>query len=138
MVLIDANVFMYAAGTTHPNKAPSTAFLDKAARGEIDAAVDAEVLQEILHRYRAIDRWLQGRQVYDSTRRIIPTVISITERITDSARYLMDVHENLGARDALHVAVYNSEAAESWCSFDRDFDAVPGLVRKEPGSYLSS
>lgn len=137
MVLIDANVFMYSAGAPHPNKEPSTAFLDKAARGEIDAAVDAEVLQEILHRYRAIGRWLQGRHVYDSTRRIIPVVIPITEQVTDSARYLMDVHENLSARDALHAAVYHSEAAGSWCSFDRDFDLVPGLVRKEPGSYLS-
>ena len=92
----------------------------------------------LLHRYRAINRWQQGRQVYDSARRIIPIVIPITERATDSARYLMDSKENLSARDALHAAVYHSEAADSWCSFDRDFDALPGLVRREPATYLES
>jgi predicted nucleic acid-binding protein len=53
MILVDANVFMYAAGAEHPHKAPSRIFLEKVAGGEIEAALDAEVLQEILHRYRA-------------------------------------------------------------------------------------
>lgn len=57
MILIDSNIFMYAAGTPHPNKEPSATFLDQVAIGEVDAVIDAEVLQEILHRYRAISRW---------------------------------------------------------------------------------
>ncbi len=56
MILLDANIFMYAGGASHPNKAPSLALLEGVARGEREAAVDAEVLQEILHRYRAIQR----------------------------------------------------------------------------------
>lgn len=138
MVLVDANVLMYAAGKVHPNKAPSIAFLAKAASGEIDVAVDAEVLQEILHRYRAIGRWEQGKQVYDSTRRIIPVVIPISDRVVDTARQLLDSQAGLGARDALHAAIYQMEAADSWCSYDRDFDALPSLVRKEPDRYLTA
>jgi predicted nucleic acid-binding protein len=53
VILIDANIFMYAAGAEHPHKEPSRMFLEQVARGEVDAALDAEVLQEILHRYRA-------------------------------------------------------------------------------------
>ena len=44
------------------------------AAGEIEAAVDAEVLQEILHRYRALHRWNEGRQVYALARRLFPEV----------------------------------------------------------------
>ena len=38
---------MYAGGSSHPNKAPSLAFLERVALGELDACMDAEVLQEI-------------------------------------------------------------------------------------------
>ena len=69
MILIDSNVFMYAAGAAHTNKASSVAFLEAVARGKIDAATDAEVLQEILHRYRSIQRWTEGRALYDLVRR---------------------------------------------------------------------
>jgi predicted nucleic acid-binding protein len=64
LILIDANISMYAAGAEHSHKGPSVAVLRRVALGEIDAAVDAEVLQEILRRYRAIWRWEEGREVY--------------------------------------------------------------------------
>lgn len=92
MILVDANVFMYAAGAEHPHKAPSTDFLLKVARGDIDAGVDSEALQEILHRYRAMGRWADGRRVYDSARRIVPITFSITSEILDAARDLLDTY----------------------------------------------
>jgi predicted nucleic acid-binding protein len=61
LILIDSNIFMYAAGTSHPHKEPSATFLEQVAIGEVDAVIDAEVLQENLHRYRAINRWQDGR-----------------------------------------------------------------------------
>jgi uncharacterized protein len=64
LILIDANILMYAAGAEYPHKAPSVSLLRSIALGELEAAVDAEVLQEILHRYRAIRRWEEGRDVY--------------------------------------------------------------------------
>ena len=63
MLLVDSNVIMYAAGSEHAHQQPSIRFLSSIAAGEIDAAVDTEVLQEILHRYRAIRRWEDGRRV---------------------------------------------------------------------------
>jgi len=47
VILIDANVFMYAAGAESSNKAPSLRLLERAADGDLEAATDAEVLQEI-------------------------------------------------------------------------------------------
>lgn len=132
MILVDSNILMYAAGTDHPNKASSLAWLERVARDEIDAAVDAEVLQEILHRYRAIDRWEEGRAVYDLTRRLFSVVIPITADILDLTRALLDEHPGLMARDALHAAVAEAHGLEAICSYDRDFDRLPGLERIEP------
>jgi predicted nucleic acid-binding protein len=87
LILIDANLFMYAAGAEHQHEALRVALLERIALGEIEAAVDAEVLlQEILHRYQAIRRWQGGREVYALARRIVPLVVAVTDRIVDRAR----------------------------------------------------
>ncbi len=132
MILVDSNILMYAAGATHANKAPSAAFLRQVAQGEVEAVLDAEVLQEILYRYRAIRRWSQGRRVYDAARRIFPIVLPITAEVLDVARRLMDAHPDLDARDALHAGVGLNHKAEAICSYDRDFDQIAGLRRTEP------
>jgi predicted nucleic acid-binding protein len=132
MILVDSNILMYAAGAEHPNKAPSVAWLERVARDEIKASLDAEALQEILHRYRAIGRWQEGRVVYDMARRIIPLVIPITSEILDRARALLDEHSTLLARDALHAAVVETQGLEAICSYDQDFDCIQGIQRIEP------
>ena len=132
MILLDTNILMYAAGAPHPHKAPSAALLERIARGEIAAAMDAEVLQEILHRYRAIRRWKDGRRVYDLARRCVATVLPITAEVTDEARAILDAHQKLMARDALHAAVCRTAQAEAICSYDTDLDAISGLRRVEP------
>jgi len=132
LILVDANVFMYAAGAEHPHKAPSAGFLLRVAQGEIDAAVDAEALQEILHRYRAMGKWADGRRVYESARRIVPITLSITCELIDAARDLLESYDGLTVRDAIHSAVALHSGAEAICSYDRDFDRIEGLRRVEP------
>ncbi|MES2177079.1 MAG: type II toxin-antitoxin system VapC family toxin [Gemmatimonadota bacterium] len=132
MILIDANILMYAAGKPHPHKLPSVRYLERVASGDVDAAIDAETLQEILHRYRAIGRWKDGRQVYDLARQILPTVLPVTAEILDRARQLLDGDARLMARDALHAAVVLEERLEAICSYDRDFDRLAGITRVEP------
>lgn len=130
--MVDANILMYAAGAQHAHKMPSTRFLERVARGEIEAMVDAETLQEILHRYRAIKRWGDGKRVYDLTRQIFPTVLPISSEILDRSRELLDRYPSLMARDALHAAVVLCENLDSICSYDRDFDKIDGLTRIQP------
>ncbi len=132
MILVDSNVIMYAAGVDHPRKAPSVEFLQGVAEGRIEAAVDAEVLQEILHRYRALNRWGDGRRVYDLARRIFVEVIPITVEILDRARLLLDEYDGLMARDALHAAVVEFHSLEAICSYDHDFDRIKTIRRTEP------
>jgi predicted nucleic acid-binding protein len=132
VILVDSNILMYAAGSAHPNKSPSIRFLESVAEGSIDAAVDAEVLQEILHRYRALNRWDDGKRVYDAARRIFAVVLPVTADDLDVARGLLNEHDSLTARDALHAGIVRNHGLDGICSFDRDFDVVPRLKRIEP------
>jgi uncharacterized protein len=132
VTLVDSNIFMYAAGREHPFKKRATEFLEKAAEGAVAAVIDAEVLQEILHRYRALGRWKEGRSVYDTARIVFPEVLAVTGEVMDRARRLMDEHGGLIARDALHAAVVEVYDLDSIASFDHDFDRVERLRRIEP------
>lgn len=132
MILVDSNIIMYAAGAEHPNKASSVAFLQRVAIGGLEATVDAEVLQEVLHRYRAIHRWEEGKLVYDLARRVFPAVLPITSEVLDRARDLLDEHDGLMARDGLHAAVVEIHSLEAICSYDHDFDRIRTIRRIKP------
>jgi len=132
VILVDANVLMYAAGTDHPNKVPSISVLERIAEQSIEAALDAEVLQEVLHRYLAINRWTDGRRVYDSARQVFDIILPITVDILDRARAPLDAHEAINARDALHAAVVLSHGLDGLCSYDRGFDRIKAIRRISP------
>ena len=56
MILVDSNIPMYLVGSPHPLKADAQRLLEKLITDRERLVTDAEVLQEILHRYAAIDR----------------------------------------------------------------------------------
>jgi predicted nucleic acid-binding protein len=138
VILVDTNIFMYAGGAAHRRKDPCVRLLERIASGRLEAAIDAEVLQEILHRYRAIGRWETGRVVFDMARVVMPTVIPITLDHLLRCRRLLDENPRLDARDALHVGVYEQVRAEALCSYDEDFDAVPSIVRRTAEALIDS
>jgi predicted nucleic acid-binding protein len=125
MILLDANLFMYAAGAPHPNKEPAVRFLERVALGEIDGVIDAEVLQEILHRYRSIGRPQDGQTVFRIARQLCPTVLDVTGACLDRAAELLRGDDTLMTRDAVHAAVCQLTPCEAIATFDRDFDRLP-------------
>lgn len=131
MLLTDSNILMYAAGAEHPNKASSLAFLTAVAAGETSAVIDAETLQEILHRYRALNRHADGERVFELARTIFSDVLAITADVMDEARRILAHDRSLATRDAVHAAVVFVYNLEGICTFDRDFDRIPGCPRVE-------
>jgi uncharacterized protein len=131
-IFIDSNPVMYTAGAEHPNKGRSEEFLRRAARGEFFACTSAEVLQEVLHRYSAMNRMDAAAYVFD---RVVATCREIYDlRIRDlhlAHTILLDVR-GISARDAVHAAVMINNGVEWIASFDRDFDRIPGIRRLEP------
>jgi predicted nucleic acid-binding protein len=132
MILVDSNIIMCAAGVEHPHKRLSLDFLERIAEGEVEAVIDAQVLQEILHRYGSIGQAEEGHAVYDLTRQVFPVILPISSDTLDRARALLDEHPGLVARDALHAAVVETHSLEAICSYDRDFDRIPSIRRIEP------
>jgi len=55
---------MYAVGGPHPLKQPCARILLLLAERPDAFVTDAEVLQELVHRYLALRRWHEGRDVF--------------------------------------------------------------------------
>ena len=56
MIFVDSNIPMYLVGAPHPHKQDSQQIVERCIADGKRLVTDAEVLQEILHRYAAIKR----------------------------------------------------------------------------------
>ena len=128
MIFVDSNIPMYLVGSEHPNKGASRRLLERAiAAGEI-LVTDAEVLQEILHRYAAIGR----PDAIEPASRALLDVVDVVypvERIdVEHARPLV-TGAAMSARDAIHVAIMRRHGVTQILTFDLGFDGVDGIER---------
>ena len=56
MIFVDSSIPMYLVGAAHPNKQRARDLIERAIENKDRLVTDAEVLQEILHRYGALQR----------------------------------------------------------------------------------
>ncbi len=129
MIFVDSNVPMYLVGAAHPNKDASRALLERALIDREPLVTDAEVLQEILHRYVAIDRREAIGPATDVLLDVVDRVFPVEREDVERARRLV-MSTSLSARDAVHVAIMQRHAVRTIMSFDRGFDAVAGIERR--------
>ncbi len=110
-LFLDANVPTYAAGRDHPLKEPCKEVLLLAARHPRSFFTDAEVLQEMLHRYLSLRRWPEGKRVVLDFAALMsgsvePIMAGDAVHACDLAdRYGVRSGARLAARDLLHAAV---------------------------------
>lgn len=90
---------------------------------------DAEVLQEILHRYTAIEKRDAIGPALQVTLDIVDEVIPFGKAEVLRAGEITRNPALLSARDAVHIAVMERRGIRSILSFDGDFDRWPGLQR---------
>jgi uncharacterized protein len=129
LILIDSNVPMYLVGAEHPHKADARRLLETAVSAAERLVTDAEVLQEILHRYVAIDRCEGIQPAFDAVLGVVDEVLAVILADAERASAIVLGRSRLSARDALHAAVIEREGIERILSFDRGFDALPGVTR---------
>ena len=129
MILVDSNIPMYLVGAAHPNKDAARRALEEAVAEGESLCTNAEVLQEILHRYTAIGRREQIDPAFDALLAIVDIVYPIERADVDRARRLLRTSQTLSARDAVHVAVMQGRDIDRILSFDAGFDGIPGIVR---------
>ena len=129
MILIDSNVPMYLVGVAHPHKSDAQRLLERLALDNRRLVSDAEVLQEILHRYVAIGRRDAIQPAFEALLSVLDEVLPVTIETLQRARDLVLGSAALSARDAVHVAVMQQHGVEEILSFDRGYDGVPGVRR---------
>jgi len=129
MVFLDANVPMYLVGADHPNRATCAAILQKLALEGRKLVTDAEVYQEILHRYVAIRRPEAIQPAFDILSQLVDEVFPLSLELVHVARGIVLGYPGLSARDAVHIATMQSKSISEVLSFDDGFDRMPGLTR---------
>jgi predicted nucleic acid-binding protein len=129
VILVDSNVPMYLVGAPHENKARARLLLEHAVASGERLVTDAEVLQEILHRYGAIRRLDAIPPTFDVLLELTDEVFPVELRDVLAARDVLLGSPDLSARDALHVALMRRHGVESILTFDTAFDRVPGIRR---------
>ncbi len=129
MILIDSNIPMYLIGAEHPNKPIARQLLERLVIGGEHLVTDAEVLQEILHRYTAIARRDAIGPAFDAILGVVDEVLPIERSDVERARRLLETTVRLSARDALHVALMQRHGIDQVMSFDAGFDEIPGVRR---------
>ncbi len=120
---------MYLVGAHHAHKSDARRLLEAAIGAEQRLVTSAEVLQEILHRYTAIDRRDAIQPAFDAILGVVDEVIAIELVDVERARTIVLGMPKLSARDALHVAVMERQNIQHIMTFDTAFDGVPGLNR---------
>ena len=134
-LFVDTNVFMYLAGDDPLMRDRCRASLRALVERETPLVTSAEVLQEILHRYAAIDRVDHARLVYGAAVDICQEILPIAEPQTARALDLLVQHPHLPARDALHVAAMQDRGIRRILSADRHFDGVDEVDRVDPATW---
>lgn len=129
MILVDSNVPMYLVGGPHPHKADAQRLLERCIAERVRLVTDAEVLQEILHRYVAIGRREAIQPAFDAILGVTDEVLPVELESVERAKTILLGNARLSARDALHVAVMQRNRIAEILSFDAGFDEVPGIRR---------
>jgi uncharacterized protein len=120
---------MYLVGGPHKHKADAQRLLEKLIADRERLVTDAEVLQEILHRYGAIDRRDAIQPAFDALLGVVDEVLVVDLVVVERAKEIVLGYRQLSARDAVHLSVMERHGVDQILSFDAGFDAFPGVKR---------
>ena len=129
MILIDSNIPMYMVGGAHPHKTRTLSLLEELVNERQRLVTNAEVLQELIHRYASINRRDEMQSAFDALLRIVDEVFAVERATVERAKEIVLGHKGLSARDAVHLAVMEQHGIERILSFDAGFDGFPGITR---------
>ena len=123
---------MYSVGRPHAQKEPSRSVIQLASASDA-FFTDAEVLQELLHRYIAINRWAAVQPQFASFLTLLEGRIEpvFAEDVVLAAE-LAERYPSLSARDLVHTAIAVRVGAKHIVSADTSFDAVTEIERLDP------
>ena len=137
MMLLDANIVIYAEGREHSYSELCRAIMDRVKAHPEEYAIDTEALQEILYDYSSRGETARGINAVEDLLNLRPVIIPITVAEIMAATRLMRETPGLSARDAIHAAVVVVHGLDGIVSADRGFDRIPGLRRYDPAELAA-
>ena len=120
---------MYLVGRDPVRKATVQRQLEQLFSNRERLVTDAEVLQEILHRYTLIKRPDAIQAAFDVLLGFVDEVFAIDHATVERAKQIVLGYPRLSARDAIHAAVMQREGIGRILTFDAEFDGLPGIIR---------
>ena len=129
MIFIDSNVPMYLVGAPHPNKDAARRLLEVCIERTERLVTDAEVPQEILHRYSGIRRRDAVQPAFNALLGVVDEVFPVELADVERARDILLGQSDLSSRGALHVSIMKRHGVTRILTFDVAFDGVPGVER---------
>ena len=91
---------MYLIGSPHPHKADAQRLLERLVSDRQRLVTDAQVFQEILHRYVAINRRDAIQPAFDALLGIVDQVFPVDQAGTERAKEIVMGYPQMSARDA--------------------------------------
>jgi predicted nucleic acid-binding protein len=129
VILVDSNIAMYLVGAPHIHKADAQRLLEKFVSERQRLVTDAEVLQEILHRFGAIQRRDAIQPAFNALLGVVDEVLPVDRMAVERAKEIVLGYSGLSARDAVHLAVMENHEIDRIFSFDSGLDQFPGITR---------
>lgn len=108
--------------------------LTQVARGQIAAAIDTEIIQEILYRFGALQKWKTAVIMANSLLELIPVIYPIRATEASLSVELFEQYAQKGptVRDMIHVAVMRNNGINRIISTDTHFERFEGITRLDP------
>ena len=129
MIFVDSNIPMYLIGAAHPNKDATRRLLEQAVSRGDRLVSDAEVLQEILHRYHAIRRPEAIQPAFTALLGVVDEVYPVELTDVEEAKAILLSPAPLSARDAIHASIMKRRGISRVMSFDTGFDQIEWIDR---------
>src|SRR2546429_676493 len=129
MILVDSSIPMYLVGAPHPHKADARRLLEKLVGDRQRLVTDAEVLQEILHRYVAISRRDAIQPAFDALLGIADQVLAVDLAAAERAKEIVMGHRQMRSEEHTSELQSRLHLVCRLLSFDSGFDGFPGITR---------
>ncbi|MBX7148949.1 type II toxin-antitoxin system VapC family toxin [bacterium] len=124
---IDTNILMYAVGGEHPLKKSCQEIIKKIFDRSIYAVTNTEVFQEIAYRYWSLKKWKLARQILDDYEMLFDEILPIEKKHLKLYYHLLETMPQLSPRDAIHLAVMQTNNITHIYTTDAAFKKIPHI-----------
>ena len=135
MFFMDTSIPIYAAGRPSEHKTACVKVLEKIERGEINAAIDTEVIQEILYRFHRLDMERQGLELSQNVLRLGMPTLPVLKKNIEEMLILFEKYSGrkVPPHDILHAAVMLGNGMTKVITVDKHFgDIITEVESTEP------